>query len=76
VLAASTQVQAQTADRKTAISLHANATQYRGDLDNNFWKWRNMPYSGGLDITQYIGRVLDIKLDPAKRSTRATKARR
>jgi OOP family OmpA-OmpF porin len=63
LLAASSQVHAQTADRKTAIGLHANATQYRGDLGNNFWKWRNMPYSGGIDITRYIGKVLDVKLD-------------
>jgi len=63
LLAASSQVHAQTADRKTAIGLHANATQYRGDLGNNFWKWKNMPYSGGIDITRYIGRVLDVKLD-------------
>ena len=63
LLAAATQANAQTADRKTAIGLHANATQYRGDLGNNFWKWKNMPYSGGLDVTRYIGRVLDIRLD-------------
>ena len=63
LLAASTQANAQTADRKTAIGLHANATQYRGDLGNNFWEFQNMPYSGGIDITRYIGKVLDIKLD-------------
>ena len=63
LLATATQAQAQTADRKTAIGLHANATQYRGDLGNNFWKWDNMPYSGGLDITQYVGRWLDLRLD-------------
>ena len=55
--------QAQTADHKTAIGLHANATQYRGDLGNAFWDFRNMPYSGGIDITRYLGKVLDIKLD-------------
>ena len=54
---------AQTADQKTAIGLHANATQYRGDLGNNFWDFKNMPYSGGIDITRYVGKVLDIKLD-------------
>ncbi|RYY10105.1 MAG: hypothetical protein EOO36_21130, partial [Cytophagaceae bacterium] len=63
VLAAAPRSYAQTADRKTAIGLHANATQYRGDLGNAFWDWKNMPYSGGLDITRYIGKVLDIKLD-------------
>lgn len=62
-LASATQATAQTADQKTAIGLHANATQYRGDLGNNFWDFKNMPYSGGLDFTRYIGRVLDIKLD-------------
>ena len=62
-LAAVPGLHAQTADQKTAIGLHANATQYRGDLGNNFWKFRNMPYSGGIDITRYVGRVLDIKLD-------------
>ncbi|MGI4870326.1 MAG: OmpA family protein [Janthinobacterium lividum] len=62
-LAAAPQLQAQTADRKTAIGLHANATQYRGDLGNAFWDFRNMPYSGGIDVTRYIGKVLDIKLD-------------
>ncbi len=63
LLAATPRLQAQTADRKTAVGLHANATQYRGDLGNNFWKFSNMPYSGGIDITRYIGKVLDIKLD-------------
>ena len=55
--------QAQTADHKTAIGLHANATQYRGDLGNNFWEFQDMPYSGGIDITRYLGKVLDIRLD-------------
>ena len=63
LLTVATQAHAQTADRKTAIGLHANATQYRGDLGNAFWDWKNMPYSGGLDITRYLGKVLDIKLD-------------
>ncbi len=63
LLATATQAQAQTADRKTSIGLHANATQYRGDLGNNFWEFQDMPYSGGIDITRYIGKVLDIKLD-------------
>jgi len=62
-LAAVPQLHAQTADRKTAIGLHANATQYRGDLGNSFWNFKDMPYSGGLDISRYIGKVLDIKLD-------------
>ncbi|MGI4833104.1 MAG: OmpA family protein [Janthinobacterium lividum] len=62
-LLATASAQAQTADRKTAIGLHANATQYRGDLGNNFWNFKNMPYSGGLDVSRYIGKVLDIKLD-------------
>jgi len=63
LLAAAPAAKAQTAERKTAIGLHANATQYRGDLGNAFWKWDNMPYSGGLDITQYVGRWLDVRLD-------------
>ncbi|MDJ0364618.1 OmpA family protein [Hymenobacter sp. H14-R3] len=63
LLAAASTANAQTADRKTAIGLHANATQYRGDLGNNFFEFKNMPYSGGIDITRYIGKVLDIKLD-------------
>ena len=63
MLATATGSQAQTADRKTAVGLHANATQYRGDLGNNFWEFKNMPYSGGIDITRYIGKALDIRLD-------------
>ena len=63
LLVAAPQLHAQTADRKTAVGLHANATQYRGDLGNGFWKWKDMPYSGGIDITRYIGKGLDIKLD-------------
>ena len=63
LLAAATSANAQTADRKTAVGLHANATQYRGDLGNAFWKWDDMPYSGGIDITQYVGRWLDLRLD-------------
>lgn len=63
LLVATSHLHAQTADRKTAIGLHANATQYRGDLGNAFWDWKNMPYSGGIDVTRYIGKGLDIKLD-------------
>jgi len=63
LLTSAPRASAQTADRKTALGLHANATQYRGDLGNNFWKWKDMPYSGGIDITRYIGKALDLKLD-------------
>ena len=63
VLTAASTANAQTADRKTAIGLHANATQYRGDLGNRFFNFKNMPYSGGLDITRYVGKALDIRLD-------------
>ncbi|TPG71895.1 OmpA family protein [Hymenobacter nivis] len=62
-LLAASEANAQTADRKTSIGLHANATQYKGDLGSAFWKWDNMPYSGGLDITRYVGRWLDLRLD-------------
>ena len=37
LLTAAPGAHAQTADRKTAIGLHANATQYRGDLGNAFY---------------------------------------
>jgi OOP family OmpA-OmpF porin len=63
LLAATSSTLAQTIDHKTAIGLHANATQYRGDLGNNFWRWSDMPYSGGLDIHRYLGRALDLKID-------------
>ncbi|MEJ7664895.1 MAG: OmpA family protein [Hymenobacter sp.] len=63
MLAAASTANAQTADRKTAIGLHGNATQYRGDLGNRFFDFKDMPYSGGLDITRYVGRALDIRLD-------------
>jgi OmpA-OmpF porin, OOP family len=54
---------AQTQDRKWSIGLHGGATQYNGDLGNDFYK-TNMPFYGfgGLSVSRYLGSHFDISL--------------
>ena len=54
--------QAQTADRKTAISLFGSASQYKGSLGEDFWKWDRNRYGGGLGINRYLTPGLDLGL--------------
>jgi OmpA-OmpF porin, OOP family len=54
---------AQTPDKKWSIGLHGGATQYSGDLGNDFYK-TNMPFYafGGLSVSRYLGKNFDINL--------------
>ena len=53
--------QSQTIDSKWNIGLHAGAMQYNGDLGNNFYRTNSVLYGfGGLSLTRYLGRVLDV----------------
>jgi len=58
---------AQTPDKKWSIGLHGGATQYRGDLGNDFYK-TNMPFYGfgGLSVSRYLGSHFDISLMATK----------
>src|SRR3990167_11221812 len=52
---------AQTADSKWNIGLLGGATQYKGDLGNDFYKTDMAFYGfGGLSLSHYIGSHLDI----------------
>ena len=62
MLAAGPRSHAQTADRKFGISGYVSTLQYRGDLGSNFWDLRNATYGGGLTLTRYISKGLDINL--------------
>ena len=62
LLAAVPRSQAQTADRKFGVSGYVSTLQYRGDLGSNFWDLRNASYGGGLTLTRYISKGLDINL--------------
>lgn len=54
---------AQTIDKKWSIGLHGGATQYKGDLGNDFYKFDMAFYGfGGLTVSRYIGSNLDINL--------------
>lgn len=54
---------AQTQDKKWNIGLHGGATQYNGDLGNDFYKTKMPFYAfGGLSVSRYIGTHFDISL--------------
>ena len=58
---------AQTADKRWNIGLHAGAGQYNGDLGNDFYKMDMAFYGfGGLSITRYLGNRLDVTLAATK----------
>lgn len=62
LLAAAPKAQAQTADRKTAISLSGNAFQYKGNYGSDFWKWSENKYGPGISINRYLTPGLDLQL--------------
>ena len=68
LLAAAPHSQAQNADRKWGVSGYATTLQYRGDLGSNFWDAHNLTYGGGLTLSRYVGKGLDINLS-ANQST-------
>ncbi len=53
----------QTQDKKWNIGLHGGATQYKGDLRNDFYKTKGTFYGfGGLSVSRYLGKHFDISL--------------
>ncbi|MGI4872000.1 MAG: OmpA family protein [Janthinobacterium lividum] len=56
-------VQAQTADRKTAVGGYVSLMQYHGDLGNDFWKlhWPEQ-VGGGGHISRYLSPSFDLSL--------------
>jgi OOP family OmpA-OmpF porin len=62
LIAAVPRSQAQTPERKWGISGYASTLQYHGDLGENYWDTRNLTYGGGLTLSRYISKGLDINL--------------
>ncbi|MEO5571327.1 MAG: OmpA family protein [Bacteroidia bacterium] len=61
---------AQTADKKWNIGFHGGATQYKGDLGNDFYKTDVAFYGfGGISISRYLGNRLDFNLFITKGKT-------
>ena len=65
LLAAAPRGHAQTADRKTAISLYGSAYQYKGNFGSNYWKWSDNQYGPGISINRYLTPGLDLGLSGA-----------
>lgn len=62
-LAFTLSVSAQTEDKKWSIGLHGGATQYNGDLGNDFYKGNMAFYTvGGLSVSRYINSHFDLSL--------------
>ncbi len=62
LLAAAPKAQAQSADRKTAISLYGSAYQYKGNYGTDFWNWRRNVYGPGISLNRYLSRSFDLGL--------------
>ena len=61
---------AQTADRRLGLSGYATMLQYRGDLGSNFWDTRNATYGGGITLSYYLTKGIDINLSGNQASLR------
>jgi OOP family OmpA-OmpF porin len=58
---------AQTIDKKWSLGLHVGASQYNGDLGNDFYKSDMAFYGfGGLSLSRYLTSHLDINLTATK----------
>lgn len=53
---------AQTADKKTAISLYGSSLQYHGDLGSEWFTRNKVEYGGGLTLSHYVVKGLDLGL--------------
>ncbi|MBH0619455.1 hypothetical protein I3A86_25525, partial [Salmonella enterica] len=62
LLAAVPRAHAQTPERKWGISGYATALQYHGDLGENYFDFRNQTYGGGLTLSRYLYRGMDLNL--------------
>ncbi|GAB3304159.1 hypothetical protein GCM10027511_16900 [Hymenobacter humi] len=54
--------EAQTADKKTAISLTGNAYEYKGNYGSNFWDWTSNNYGPGFNLNRYLSPGVDLGL--------------
>ncbi|MBG8552720.1 OmpA family protein [Hymenobacter guriensis] len=61
-LAATPPAQAQTADKKTAISLFGSAYEYKGNYGSDFWDWSSNNYGPGISFNRYLSPGLDLGL--------------
>jgi len=62
---AAPRVQAQTADRKTAIGVNVSLEQYRGNMGTDFWDIgspKEFRVGGGGHITRYLSPSFDVSL--------------
>ncbi|MBC6990649.1 MULTISPECIES: OmpA family protein [Hymenobacter] len=62
LLSAVPEAQAQSADKKTGISLYGSGLQYIGDLGTGAYKYNRIGYGGGVTISRYITPGIDIGL--------------
>jgi OOP family OmpA-OmpF porin len=52
----------QTIDKKFNLGFHGGSMQYNGDLGNGFYKMGTLYGFGGLSVSHYLGRRIDINL--------------
>jgi OOP family OmpA-OmpF porin len=62
LLAGATNAQAQSADRKWGVSGYTTILRYRGDLGDNYFMRRYPTFGGGLTLSRYLSKGLDINL--------------
>jgi OmpA-OmpF porin, OOP family len=62
LLAAAPRVQAQSADRKTAIGINVSAMQYKGNYGSDYWDWSENKYAPGITFSRYLSKGLDVQL--------------
>ncbi|SMB88004.1 OmpA/MotB domain protein [Hymenobacter roseosalivarius DSM 11622] len=60
LLAAAPEGHAQSADRKTGISLYGSTLQYHGDLGSEWFKSNKIEYGGGITLSRYLTPGLDV----------------
>ena len=78
LLAAAPESHAQSADKKTGISLYGSTLQYHGDLGSEWFKSNKIEYGGGITLSRYLTPGIDIGLSAnygdMKFSTKTLKA--
>ncbi len=53
---------AQTAEKKTALTLYAGTLQYKGEFGNQFFKTDNVQAAFGISVSQYMSRSFNLGL--------------
>ncbi|WP_092675188.1 OmpA family protein [Hymenobacter arizonensis] len=59
---AAPEIKAQSADKKTAISLSGSAYQYKGNYGSYFWDWSKSNGGPGISFNRYLTSGLDLGL--------------